>query len=265
MARDFTKNTSNLMNIGADVVGPLINGAASVSFHCFGTFDSFDTGTNDNAVYHSALGSSLSNILVMISGGSVLRIGGRSEAGDSFQSADSTTTITTGSLWSLGAVLNFAGDKIRIYVNGTQEADTTVTFGGSTYTHTTASAGTDRIGARVTTPLTLTSDQTDGRISEVAIWSTDIGSAAFASLADGYAAPLVAPPKLLVVYFPLLGNSSPEPDLRNSKSGTITGTIAKADHPRILYGRRRDRLAETPAAASGSPRQALHLFRMRSR
>jgi hypothetical protein len=79
--------------------------------------------------------------------GGVWRAVGRSRTNDAFQTAQSTAQYAVGPWYHVAGVLDFAGDAIRIYVDGALDSSTAVTFGSDTYVHT-ASAEKPRIGSR---------------------------------------------------------------------------------------------------------------------
>lgn len=71
-----------------------------------------------------------------------------------------------------------------------------------------------------------------GLIAEAAIWNAALTAAEVAILAKGFC-PLLVRPESLVFYAPLLGNDSPELDLSGGLSINVTGSPAKAAHPRV--------------------------------
>jgi hypothetical protein len=235
VARDFSKNTSNHLNLGTGLVGALLNGAAAISVSAIITADTFTTtGSHDNQVIRLIINGTSGGLLLEMTGGTTgaqfVQISARSVSGDGLQTGASTSTVSTGTEAVIGGVADIANDQIRVYLNGAQNGATaSVTFGNATYTLGTPSAN-DYLGG-TNTP---SNEQFDGRVSEVAIWAGDIGAAGFAMLGKRVS-PLLVRPNLLVGYWPLLGNASPEVDLVSGKNGTITGTVAKADHPRITY------------------------------
>lgn len=235
MARDCTNSsTSNYLNLPVNALGSLINGASQVSVHAWGNFDTFNAGANDNRILSCFL-SGNTGFLFGVDGSVTpkkARVAGRSVGTDAFQAVDGTSTINTGTWYPIGGVFDYPNDKIRVYVNGAQEANTTVTFGNTTYTNSSAATG-DGVGVNAVPPA-VTAGMTDGRLAECAVWNADITTAGFEMLADGYSA-LFVRPESLVFYITLLGNYSPEIDVINNKNVTINGTIAKAAHPRIIY------------------------------
>lgn len=255
MARDFTKDGSNYMTLGGDAIGPLVNGASAISMAAWGYPDSFAAGTNENRLFtfEIAGGNTGGTMAVGNSTGTFkLRLGGRSVSTDSFQNRNANTEVTTGSWHHFGGVLDFANDLITPYYEGVAENSGAVTFGNSTYTHGSTSS-TDGIGKGVGDTILITDVQWDGRIAEVAVWAGDIGASGYAMLNKGFS-PLLVRPDLLVAYWPLMGRYSPEIDLISGENATINGTIAQADHQRIIYPTRPQAI-NVPAvvAATGQP------------
>lgn len=77
----------------------------------------------------------------------------------------------------------------------------------------------------------------DGKIAEVAIWDVALVEASeIPALAKGIS-PLLVRPQSLKGYWPIIGNVSPEPDLRNGNNATLTGSPTAFPHPRILKPR----------------------------
>lgn len=254
MARDFTKNTANYMDLGTDALNALFSGATDLSIHAWINADTFTTvNTDRNRILSQKItGTNSNGLALFISGQAAPKVGlqGRSQTADAIQRVIGATEVTTGAWHSVGGVLDIDGDNIRIYLDGVQDTSTAVTFGATSYTTGTAPTAGDMMGGQEDPPSTAEL-QFDGRIGEVAIWTTDIGTVGFEQLNDGFS-PLFVRPDALVAYWPLIGNFSPETDIISAKNGTITGTIAKAAHPRIIYPTSfQDRRFTTAAAAAG--------------
>lgn len=239
MARDFSKNTSNYMGLGVGTLGPIVNGSAFLSFHCWANVDTIDSGTNDNALFAILIGGNLAAFTARINGSGatkLLRVGGRSGTGDGFQARNATSSFTTGTWHACGGVLDFAGDAITPYFNGVSEGGGAVTFANSTYTDSSISRSQqDAIGGQES-PAPSTASQTDGRIAELCIWfgSRAVTDDEFAGLADSVSPKLIAP-DLGRIYFPLIGQGSNERDYIRGLTGTITGTVSASAHPRVYY------------------------------
>lgn len=232
MARDFTKNTSNYMTLGADAIGTLINTVGAVSVHAWINPDSYDSGAFDNRILTGFCGAGFANILLAVdgSGGNkVLAVAGRSRVSDSFQSKVGTTDLGTGTYKSVGAVFDYGAATITPYISGTAEGGGSVTWGTTAYDHTVAVGFVDGIGHGGTLS---TATQFDGRIAELAIWDVALTSGDFTSLAGGAAANTVDSGNL-IVYMRIIGTDSPETDLINGFSGTITGSLPQDTHPTI--------------------------------
>lgn len=72
----------------------------------------------------------------------------------------------------------------------------------------------------------------NGLEAEYARWNRILSAGEIALLSKGYAPRFIR--SGLVLYSPLIGRASPEPDLFGGKTGTVTGAVA-ANHPRIIY------------------------------
>ena len=251
MARDFTKNTSNFMRTPTGAIGDILNGASAYSWHCWAYFDTnTQTSDSDNRICHFLINSTGgSGFIACIDANAtpdLLRIYARSQSADGLQTA-AAGSISTGQWYSLGAVVDIGGDAIRIYVDGSQVANTSVTFGATTYTDGTPSAN-DAIGGPVPSQMT-TARQIDGRLSEMAMWMRDIGTAGFAALANRVPATRINFPD---IYMPLDGKGSPEPCYVGSGLiGTITGTVGVGDHSPVAPAFGFDNVFAFPTAAAG--------------
>ncbi len=233
MARLVTAgSTSNYLSCAN--LGSLLNGAAIVSVHAWVQMDAFNaTGANDDRVVTISNGTNTSLMFGFDGTASNrVRVAGRSVSSDGFQAVNGTTTTNTTGVWySIGGVFNYAGDIIRVYLNGVQEASTAVTFGNASYTD----AGTSVSGFMVnSTPPTVTNNLMDGKIAEVSLWVGDIATAGFEQLADRFSG-LMVRPDLLVYYNSFLGKFSPEIDKVSGRTVTINGTVDAFPHPRIIY------------------------------
>ena len=94
----------------------------------------------------------------------------------------------------------------------------------------------------------------DGQVAEAAIWTVALTTAEIALLADGLS-PLFVRPQSLAFYAPLFGRAGAggeEEDWVGGAPLTATGSPTVAEHPRIIYPRRRSMIF-VPAAVSGAP------------
>lgn len=240
MSRDFTKDTANIMNLGAGngAVSLDCSGASAISIAAWALADTFSTGAvTNNRIISLSLDTGIGLEINVDAMGSpdVMRLTGRSVTTDANQVESGTTSITTGSFFHYVGVFDFANDTTRGYLNGALEIDAGSAYGNSTYTPGTPGAP-DRIGR--TSQNTTAVNAWDGLIAEVAIWSTDIGLAGAQGLfkTGPYGlAPLLVSSTALVGYWRLFGTQSPEPDPINGNDGTITGTInGSTNHPSIV-------------------------------
>ena len=147
-----------------------------------------------------------------------------SRAGGSEAYAAGTTAPTTSDWVHVCGVFGSSTSRV-LYVNGVNE--------GSNATSVAPTLSKLALGIRSdgATPSSQPSWFT-GQIAEAAIYSAALDAAQVASLAAG-ASPIIVAPASLVFYCRLLGEASPEPNLRGA-AVSLTGSPAKgASHPRI--------------------------------
>lgn len=87
----------------------------------------------------------------------------------------------------------------------------------------------------------------DGDVAEVGLWSGELTAAEVASLAKGFAPPLIGA-RLLELYLPLHGRYATENDICSPDTYTVT-SAARADHPIMYY----PQAPFYPAAATVAP------------
>lgn len=146
-------------------------------------------------------------------------------------SADQLATVAsvTVGAWNHGCVVCAADNDRRLYLNGGNKVTTT---------NSRVPSGVNRTAIGVSL-FTSPFSSPDANIGEAAIWNVALTDADVAALAKGVS-PLLVRPSALVAYFPLVGNNSPENNLKsNSATMSITGALTKTAHPRILMPRRR--------------------------
>lgn len=97
-----------------------------------------------------------------------------------------------------------------------------------------------------------------GRLAECGIWSVILDALEFAALGKGLC-PLLIRPESLVFYSPVWGSASPEPNYMDAASGTLTGTVASGDHPKIIYKPQKKIFLPATAAAAATPKRLLLL------
>jgi hypothetical protein len=238
MARTFSKNTANsLAYPTTNYLNGRLNGKGQVSIFARIKAASFDTGggTNNrilNGVINDGGVTAVTGVVLSVIGDTGtsgrIRGGGRSVATDGLLQVAGVTNFSTGTWVRVGAVLDFATDTIRVYLNGVQDASGTASWANATYTAGTATSA-DLIGGP-TLPVSATALQFDGDIADVAVWAGDIGTVGYEELEDYV--PAAVRPDLLVSYAPLLEGQTPF-DIWDGNSLTIAGSIPEARHPRV--------------------------------
>jgi hypothetical protein len=194
--------------------------------------------TNNN-VLNVVIGGTTNGIVLNIDGvtGGIntLRTIVRSEAADAVTALNATTSLAAGAEYLVGAVGVFGTDAMRIYVNGGEEATSAPSYGSATWNDANDQSVADAIGSSTVTPPSATAAQFDGRISELAIWKEDIGSVGFVRLNRRLDARKVSPGSL-VFYARMVENGGVYNIMSKTAttSCTTTGTVAIADHPRML-------------------------------
>ena len=156
MARDFTKNASNVLDIGATTVNGLVSGATATSIHAWLNYDTVDTDSSTrNRVFQTLINDGNSSGIFLglnasAGGVVVLKVGGRSVYTDSFASQDGSVDLSSGTWHNVGGVLNYTGDTITPYINGSADGGGAVTFANNTYTVDTNPTDADAIGVMST-------------------------------------------------------------------------------------------------------------------
>lgn len=115
----------------------------------------------------------------------------------------------------------FGSSRTDVYLDGTAGTpDTTATLA--------TNAQTLRIGAWKDADNYFL----NGDLAEFAIWNRVLDTGEIAALAKGFSPLFFA--NGLTFYLPLVGNNSPENDIKSGLSATVTNTT-KSAHPRIIY------------------------------
>lgn len=237
MSRIFTQsNGQQFLGLGVDGVGNLIQGQSAISWHGWLWLNSaVGSAENGNRILSAYVGGgNSSNVICNISksGGTSgqLRVGARSQSADSFQKQFSTSVIPSGEWSSIGFVLDYANDRIKIYVGGVLETDAAAAFGSASYTHSSASledSYSDQVNVSTSTL------RLDGHFGEGAFFAGDIGDANFTALAGGAPADTISGFTLLS-YIPVDGTSDPEPDFGTpGLTTTLYGAPAQGLDPPV--------------------------------
>lgn len=115
--------------------------SSGFSFLCYVNFDTLYTDyPEDNGLFDMPIQSSEtasdSDIGFWVNYNAVsgyFTVKGQSTLTDSVQSVSGATSIVTGDWHSIGCALDFANDTISIYLDGSQEVSSSVTFGSNSY------------------------------------------------------------------------------------------------------------------------------------
>ncbi len=146
----------------------------------------------------------------------------------------------TANTWTHAAYVNSASNNHVIYRDGGNS--------GSDANNPTVPAATDVTVGRVNGSLNA-GQYLAGRAADWGVWDVALTADEIAALARGVSARLIRP-QSLVGYYPLIGRTSPEIDLRGGRDLTVTGAT-QAEHPRI-YQRSRRRTVFVPAAGGST-------------
>lgn len=90
----------------------------------------------------------------------------------------------------------------------------------------------------------------NGYICEAAIWSDLLDAGDFSALAAGLS-PLLVRPDILIHYWPIIGRSSPEPDLVGTANLTVTNAARASTHPKLILPGRPKIFLPAAAAPAG--------------
>lgn len=261
MSRYFAKVATNVMSVGLGSagIGGLINGASKISVAAkvmaVDALAAFATGNGIVGVKVDGASAGVFMCLdpVTASPNNRLRCIVRSVSTDAGQVCAGSTNLSMSTAYSIGLLADIAGDSLTSFINGAVDTGpTAVTFGNTTWTLGTPTID-DSIGQHGAA-LGDVNSYFGGNVSEVAVWTDDIGAAGHAAYNKDIS-PLQIMPDKLVFYLPLVGRVSPEPELVSKRVGTITGTIAQAAHPRVIRPHRRvsRRLVTAAAGVSRQP------------
>lgn len=159
------------------------------------------------------------------------------------------SSISAGSWAHAMVTWSSAADEWKYYLNGSQVGSTATGLGTISGTPAVFYLGNDTF-----------SEYAVGDLAEWGVWTAALTAAEVASLAKGFS-PLLVRPASILDTFAVMGSASPEPGSRGN-SATLGGTPAKADHPRIIYPRRRTVYKAIPAAGGSSIPVFMHHYRM---
>lgn len=150
-----------------------------------------------------------------------------------------TSGTITNNVWGHAAGVYASNTSMLSYLDGVAGTEDTnsVTFAGT--------VGVTSLGYLLrATPTQFL----DGQLAESAFWDAALTAEEIAALAKGFS-PLCIRPESLAAYWPLHGNKSPETNWINQDHVMALSGTTKADHPRIIYPRRRRIMALERSAA----------------
>ncbi len=156
------------------------------------------------------------------------------------QAADGTATQSSGNgataanlnAWNHAAAVFNGTTQLFSYLNGALGGSNT---GGSV--RVPSSLDSITIGASWDTGPAVTRPFT-GDLAEAAVYNIALSAAEILALSKGLS-PLKMRPEALVAYWPLVGNNSPENNLKsNAVTMSIVGSLSKSAHPRVILPKR---------------------------
>jgi hypothetical protein len=158
-------------------------------------------------------------------------------------SAASTTSGYSADAWQHACGIWISDSSRKAYLNGGSEGAHTSLRDPSIASHNTIALSCEA---------NATIGYMRGVIAEAAVWSAELTLAEIALLGTGVS-PSFVRPSALVAYYPMFGRQGAAGNEEAWVGGTDmvqAGSPALADHPRIIYPRRRSMIAVPSAAAS---------------
>lgn len=210
MARSFNGSSDYLRYSGAVVTATPLTIA--------GWFDENNPGFIRTLVYigQSSSTSNRNHWSLRVGDGSIQAVAATSSAATA-----SVSGTYTG--WSHGAAV-FGSDTSRYaYGNGVAGTENTTAKTPASVNRTSIGNLDDSSG--------YSTNWYTGDAAEIGIWNVALDAAEIAALAAGVC-PLLVRPTSLVSYWPIIGQYSPEIDMKGGYGLTVTGT-STANHPRI--------------------------------
>lgn len=133
-----------------------------------------------------------------------------------------TSTSVTANTWHHALGVSASDTDHRVYLNGGGE-------GSSTSSRAPSGMGRTNIGVYHSNVF---DGYFNGNLAFVTVWNVGLTAADAAALASGVH-PFLVRPDAIVAYWPLLGQGSPEPELRGRQEMTVTGAAVVAS-PRLF-------------------------------
>jgi hypothetical protein len=147
--------------------------------------------------------------------------------GTTTATAISTANYSTNT-WHHACAIFSSNSSRTIYLDGGNSATNTTTVNVNTGSFVATTIGGFSNSGSIGQPC-------DGLIAEVAVWDASLTAEDARALASGMS-PILIRPDVLVAYWPLYGEASPEPERRNRYEMTVNGATA-AEHPRVYMPR----------------------------
>lgn len=213
-------STSNYLSVGAAVSTTL-----PLTFAAWVNRGSAGISGNPTILSMGWSGGTGNYIALQIDGSSGGGI--RANVNDGASSFAVTSATLGTSTWAHAAAVFSSSTSRAAYLNGGNKGTSTAS---KTWANTPDRTG---IGIIPNSPAQQ-AFASAGAIAEAAIWSVALTDAEIATLATGVS-PLAVRPGSLLAYWPLIGQTSPEPNFINAASAmSITGSLSAAAHPRII-------------------------------
>lgn len=215
-------SASNFQRCSSAVVS-----AVPLTMACWAKTSVTGTGQQMMGLFNSASATARNQFCLRIgsSNNVVARTSGASTAG----SANGTGSFTSGVWFHAAGVFSATNSR------------TSYRDGGNKVTETTSETPSGLNRTSIGLEDNAAADEPfGGQLGEAAIWNVALSDADILMLSKGFS-PLLMHPESLIAYWPLIGNNSPENNLKsNSATMSIVGSLSKAAHPRIFMpGRKR--------------------------
>lgn len=135
--------TNGAIDIGADTF-KAVNGASALTMLCWFKADALPAAASAGLALFLINSTQIGASLSIYDG--KLSAGGRSQSGDSSQSAVGATALNVNQAYFYAAQFDFSNDEITVFLNGVQDGQAAASFGAASYTHGNPS-GVDSVGA----------------------------------------------------------------------------------------------------------------------
>lgn len=215
MARDFSGNAADFLNIGDPSATDITGTALTISFWI--NADTVTGGVVQGCFMKSNFSAQQLQYGVGLNGTTLFaQIGD----GTNIDDAGGTVVFSTATWYHIAMVKNGTGaGALKSYVNGTQDGSVT---SNRSIAHFAVNVNFGRYADA--------GHAFDGRIAEPAIWAASLTADEISALAKG-ASPVMVHSANLKGHWPFWGSGSPEPDLSgNGNNATVNGTVPSANH-----------------------------------